>query len=66
MKTPALNVETKWAEVGEGFVEWRKVGSRYEVRINGTQFGWCDTEGSVLALVSILSEMRTRMNGGQK
>ena len=66
METPALNAETKRAEVGEGFVEWLKVGSRYEVRINGTQFGWCDTEGAVLTLVSILREMRTRMNGGQK
>ena len=66
METPALNMETKRAEVGEGFVEWCKVGSRYEVRINGTQFGWCDTEGAVLTLVSVLREMRTRMNGGQK
>ena len=66
METPALNVETKRAEVGEGFIEWRKVGSRYEVRINGTQFGWCDTEGAVLTLVSVLREMRTRMNGGKK
>ena len=66
METPALNVETNGAEVGGGFVEWRKVGSRYEVRINGTQFGWCDTEGAVLTLVSIIREMRTRMNGGQK
>ena len=66
METPALNVKTKRAEVGEGFVEWRKVGSRYEVRINGTQFGWCDTEGAVLTLVSVLREMRTRMNGGQE
>ena len=66
METPALNVKTKMAEVGEGFVEWRKVGSRYEVRINGTQFGWCDTEGAVLTLVSALREMRTHMNGGKK
>ena len=66
MKMSDLNVETKRAEVGEGFVEWRKVGSRYEVRINGTQFGRCDTEGAVLTLVSVLREMRTRMNGGKK
>ena len=66
METPALNVETKMAEVGEGFVEWRKVGSRYEVRINGTQFGWCDTEGAVLTLVSVLRKIRTQMNGGKK
>ena len=66
METHALNVETNGADVGEGFVEWRKVVSRYEVRINGTQFGWCDTEGAVLALVSVMREMRTRMNGGQK
>ena len=66
MNTPPINVETKRAEVGEGFVGWRKVGSRYEVRINGTQFGWCDTEGAVLTLVSVLREMRTQMNGGKK
>ena len=66
MEMPAINVETKRVEVGEGFVEWLKVGSRYEVRINGTQFGWCDTEGAVLTLVSVLREMRTRMNGGKK
>ena len=66
MKMSDLNVETKRAEVGEGFVEWLKVGSRYEVRINGTQFGWCDTEGAVLTLVSVIREMRTRMNGDKK